>query len=176
MNNYYKQIKELLTNNEITKQIKNYSINKSDLITYYNIGKILNEAGNKYGEKIIETYSYKLINEVNKKYNKSTLFKMKKFYLIFSNKKVAPLVPQLSWSHCLLLIPMKNIDKINYYINQTAQRNLSKRNLQKIIKSNEYERLPLEVKLKLVILITILIYYYLILNTLQIKEFYLENI
>jgi hypothetical protein len=38
--NYYDNIKELLINNEITKKVKNYSINKSDLDTYYDVGKV----------------------------------------------------------------------------------------------------------------------------------------
>ena len=87
--------------------------------------------------------------EVGKKYDKSTLFKIRKFYVVFSNEKVAPLAPQLSWSHCLILLPIKDIDKINYYINQILNRNLSKRQLQDTIKNNEYERLPEETKLKL---------------------------
>ena len=66
--------------------------------------------------KKIKDYSKKLVIEVGKKYDKSTLFKIRKFYLIFSNKKVAPLVPQLNWSHCLKLLSIKDIDKINYYI------------------------------------------------------------
>ena len=48
--NYYDKIKKELLNNEITKKVKNYSINKSDLTTYYNIGKLLKEAGKHYGE------------------------------------------------------------------------------------------------------------------------------
>ena len=39
--NYYKEIKEQIINNEITKKVKDYSKNKSDLNTYYNVGKLL---------------------------------------------------------------------------------------------------------------------------------------
>ena len=39
--NYYNEIKSELLNNEINRKVKNYSINKSDLITYYNVGKML---------------------------------------------------------------------------------------------------------------------------------------
>lgn len=72
------------------------------------------------------------------------MFKIKKFFLVFSNEKVAPLAPQLSWSHCLLLIPLKDINKINYYINQISIKNLSKRQLQDAIKNNEYEHLMIK--------------------------------
>ena len=75
---------------------------------------------------------------------------MKQFYTIFSDEKVAPLVRQLTWTHCLLLIPLKNIDMINYYGKQTIVRNLSKRQLEEIIKNKEYERLPQETKDKLI--------------------------
>ena len=50
-----------------------------------------------------------------------------------------------------MLLPLKDIDEINYYINQVIKRNLSKRQLQSIIKSNEYERLPEDTKKKLII-------------------------
>ena len=39
--NYYNEIKKELINNEINKAVKNYSINRSDLNSYYNVGKIL---------------------------------------------------------------------------------------------------------------------------------------
>ena len=60
--NYYNEIKQELINNKINIKVKNYSINKSDLNTYYNVGKLLLEVGNKYGENIIKEYSIKLIN------------------------------------------------------------------------------------------------------------------
>ena len=55
--NYYSDIKELLVNNELTKKIKDYSKNRSDLTTYYNVGKLLSEAGKYCGEGIIKEYS-----------------------------------------------------------------------------------------------------------------------
>ena len=42
--NYYNEIKTELLNNEIYKKAKDYSKNKSDLETYYNVGKLLIEA------------------------------------------------------------------------------------------------------------------------------------
>ena len=46
--NYYNEIKQELINNEINRKVKNYSINNSDLNTYYNVGKMLSEAGKHY--------------------------------------------------------------------------------------------------------------------------------
>lgn len=94
MDNYYNQIKEQIINNEITKQVKNYSINKSELTTYYNIGKILNEAGKHYGVGIIKKYSIKLTKELSKKYSVTNLKYMRQFYLLII--KGQPVVDQLS--------------------------------------------------------------------------------
>ena len=147
--NYYENIKQELINNEVYKKVKDYSKNRSDLQTYYNVGKMLSEAGKHYGEGIIEKYSIKLINELDKKYNKRTLFRMKQFYEIFKNEKVSPMATQLSWSHFIELLPLKNINKINYYISVCERQHLSKRELRERIKSEEYERLDEETKEKL---------------------------
>ena len=148
--NYYNELKNKIIDNEVYSKIKDYSKERHKVITYFEIGKLLTEAGGKYGDNIIEEYSKKLVIEVGKKYNRSTLFRMKQFYNVFSNEKVAPLVQQLSWSHCLILLPIKNINEINYYINQVSKRNLSKRQLEEIVKNNEYERLPVATRNKLI--------------------------
>ena len=78
--NYYNEIKNELINNEITKRVKDYSKNKSELTTAYNVGKLLNDAGKHYGDNIIGKYSEKLKLEVNKKYNTTNLKRMRQFY------------------------------------------------------------------------------------------------
>ena len=116
------------------------------VITYFEIGKLLNEAGGKYGDNIIDEYSKKLVVEVGKKYNRRTLFRMKQFYNMFKDEKVPPLATQLTWSHYSELLSIKDINKLTYYINIAINNNLSKRELRERIKSNEYERLPIETK------------------------------
>lgn len=148
--NYYNKIKEELINNEVYKKAKDYSKNKSDLSTYYNVGKLLNEAGKHYGENIINKYSKKLTNELVKKYSIRTLFRMKQFYILLENEKVSTLSTQLSWSHYTELLSINNIDKINYYIKITEEQNLPVRELRYRIKSNEYERLDEKTKEKLI--------------------------
>ena len=148
--NYYNKIKNKLIDNEVYCRVKDYSKERNTVITYFEIGKLLNEAGGKYGDNIIDEYSKKLVIEVGKKYNRRTLFRMKQFYNVFSNEKVSPLVTQLTWTHYLVLLSLKDYNAISYYIKQVTNRNLSKRQLEEIIKSNEYERLPIETKNKLV--------------------------
>ena len=88
--NYYNEIKNELINNEINKKVKNYSINKSDLNTYYNVGKMLSEAGKHYGEGIIREYSKRLTLEVGKGYGISNLKRMRKFYYIIKKGVAVP--------------------------------------------------------------------------------------
>lgn len=97
--NYYNEIKNKLIENEVYTIVKDYSKERHKVITYFEIGKLLNEAGGKYGDNIIDEYSKKLVVEVGKKYNRRTLFRMKQFYKIFNDEKVSQLATQLSWSH-----------------------------------------------------------------------------
>ena len=140
--NYYNEIKNELIDNEINKKVKNYSINKSDLETYYNVGKLLSEAGKHYGEGIIKNYSKKLTNDLGKKYSTRLLYKTLKYYNFIKNGKMPTLSANLSWSHYVELLSYDDNNKINYYINLSLKHNLSIRELREKIKSNEYERLP----------------------------------
>ena len=89
--NYYNEIKNKLIDNEIYSKVKDYSKERNKVLTYFEVGKLLSEAGKEYGNDIIGKYAEKLVNEVGKKYNRSTLFRMIQFFSIFSNEKVVPM-------------------------------------------------------------------------------------
>ena len=146
--NYYVEIKNELVNNEINRKVKNYSINKGDLSTYYNVGKMLSEAGKHYGEGIIKEYSKRLTENLGKGYTQSRLRYFRRFYDVFS--KCPTLSDKLSFSHYCEIIWNNDFNKINYYIQITVNHNLSVRQLRQRIKSNEYERLLESIKNKLV--------------------------
>ena len=147
--NYYDEIKNELVNNEITKKVKDYSKNKSDLTTYYNVGKLLAEAGKHYGEGIIKEYSDRLSSELNIKYSVRTLYKIIKYFNYMNKQKVPTVSAKLSWSHYDELLKLTDENIINYYIKISEEQNLSVRELRKKIKNNEYERLDEETKKKL---------------------------
>ena len=146
--NYYENIKEELINNELNKKVKTYSINRSDLDTYYNVGKMLAQAGKHYGEGIIKEYSRRLTKELGKGYSKRNLWLILKFYEL--KEKVQTLSAQLSWSHYCELLSLESINEIDYYIKITELNSLSVRQLRYKIKNHEYERLPEETKRKLI--------------------------
>ena len=152
-NNYYNEIKKELLNNEIYKRVKDYSKNRNDLSTYYNVGKILVEAQGgeeraKYGDSLIKEYSERLTKELGKGYSTRSLKNMRKFYLL--SEKGPTMSAQLAWSHYKELLVIKNNDEINYYINVIEKNNLSVRGLREKIKNKEYQRLDDKTKLKLI--------------------------
>lgn len=145
--NYYNEIKNVLIKNEINKKVKKYSINKSDLNTYYNVGKLLVEAGNKYGEGIIKEYSINLTNDLGAGYSQRNLRNMRQFYKVY--QKWQTLSAKLSWSHYCEILWFDEY-KFQYYMRIAKNNNLSVRQLRNKIKSNEFERLPESTKNKLI--------------------------
>ena len=145
--NYYNEIKNELINNEINRKVKSYSINKSDLNTYYNVGKLLLDAGNQYGESIIKEYSIRLTEDLGPGYSQRNLRNMRQFYKV--SQKWQTVSAKLSWSHYCEILWFDD-NKFQYYIKITELNNLSIRQLRKRIKSNEYERLPEITKNKLI--------------------------
>ena len=148
--NYYNEIKNKLIDDEVYSKIKDYSKERHRVITYFEIGRLLNEAGNKYGDNILKDYSNKLVVELGKKYNERTLRRIRQYYRMFKNEKWSPLATKLSWSHYTELLSIKDENKLIYYINLSIERNLSKRELRQKIGNNEYERLPIETRKKLI--------------------------
>ena len=148
--NYYDEIKKQLIKSEIYDRVKDYSKDRHKVKVYFEIGKLLSEVGKEYGKNVIKKYSEKLVVEVGKKYKVSNLYKMRKFYEIFSDEKLYPVGAKLSWSHYRELLKIKNVDEIIYYIDICEKNNLSKRKLQEKIRNHEYDRLSKETKKRLI--------------------------
>ena len=151
--NYYNEIKNKLIDNEVYKKVKDYSKNRNDLSTYYEVGKLLIKAQGgeeraKYGDNLIKEYAERLFNDTGRKYNITALKRIRQFYLVV--EKGVPLAHQLTWSHYCELLPLKDINEINYYIKITIEQCLSKRQLRERIRNKEYQRLDDKTKLKLI--------------------------
>ena len=143
---YKKELIKLVEKTEINKGYHDYFKNKDLVNNYFEIGRLLVEAQGgeeraKYGNGLIKEWSIELTEKYGKGYSCSNLKNMRLFYLIF--KKSQPLAVLLTWSNICLLLPIKNENKRNYYINMCIKKNLSKRELQKEIKNNAFERLSL---------------------------------
>jgi len=148
--NYYNEIKEILVKSEIYDRVKDYYKDQNKVRVYYETGKLLSDAGKEYGKNIIKQYANKLMIEVGKKYNERTLRRIRQFYETFNNLKWSTLWTKLSWSHYREVLLLKDINEIKYYLDSCERNNLTVRELQSKIKSNEYNRLSDETKKKLI--------------------------
>ena len=148
--NYYDEIKDKLLKCEIYDRVKDYWEDRNKVNVYYEIGKLLSEAGKEYGKNIIRQYSEKLMIEVGKKYNERTLYRMRKFYEVFSDVKLSTAWSKLSFSHYREVLSLKDINEIRYYLKECESKNLTIKQLQLAIKTHEYDRLSCETKNKLI--------------------------
>ena len=142
--NYYDEVNSYVKKVEIGKAIRETNANMELVECYWNVGRLIVEAQGgkekaKYGNELIKTWAEKLTEEYGKGYNYTNLSRFRQFYLAFPI--IAPLGQQLSWTIIRTILPIKDENKRNYYINLCIANNLSKRELEKEIKSNSYERL-----------------------------------
>ena len=142
--NYFKNIEELIVENEANKKANALRDNSSTLFTYWTIGKLIVEAqgGEKrarYGDNLISEWGKKLSEKYGKGYDKSNLNRMRALYTSFPI--VGTLSQQLSWSHYYSILPIKNENERNYYINLVILNNLSVRELRREIKNKSFDRL-----------------------------------
>ena len=155
--NYYDEIKNILVDNAIGRKVREYKSNQKDLESYYTVGKLLVEAQGgeeraKYGDGLIKEYSKRLTSELGKGYTLTRLKYMRTFFEVV--KKSPPLADQckninITWSNICEILYLKNIEEIKYYLDLSNKLCLTKRELRLRIKSDEYNRLPVEVKEKL---------------------------
>ena len=143
---YKKELIELVEKAEVNKGYHDYFKNKDLVNNYFEIGKLLIEAQggeehDTYGNKLIKTWSVELTEKFGKGYDASNLRRFRQFYSEF--KMCGTVCRTLTWSNIRILLPIKNENKRNYYINMCIKKNLSARELKKEIKNNAFERLSL---------------------------------
>ena len=153
---YYGNIKDELLQSVIDKKIDTYFTNRNELSRYYNVGKMIVDAQGgeeraKYGNDLIKKFSKRLTYELGKGYSWRNLYNMRTYYLLTSKYKILqPVVAKLTWTNISILLSIKDINEINYYIEQIEIYHWGKRTLQDKIKSHEYQRLSDETKNKLI--------------------------
>ena len=143
MNNY-EEVETLVKKVEIGKAIKERQANNEVTEAYWNIGKLIIDAQggkekSKYGDKLLKEWSEKLSKKYGKGYDYTNLSRFRQLYLYFPI--IGPVGQQLNWTIIRTILPIKDENKRNYYINLCIKNNLSKRELIKEIKSNSFERL-----------------------------------
>lgn len=140
---YYEEIESYIKRNEISKKRRLLEENYDTITNNWNIGRLIVEAQGgskraKYGNELIKKWSIKYTKKYGNGYSYTNMTRFRQFYLTFPI--LAPVV-QVSWSKILKILPIKDINKRNYYINLCIEKNISKNELVQAIKDNTYERL-----------------------------------
>ena len=114
---------------------------------YWHIGERINREvlGNQraeYGKQIVATVSQQLQAEYGEKgFEKSSITRMMKFAKLFPNKQIiATASQQLSWSHFVEVIPLKDDLQREFYLTLASSERWSVRRLRKEIDGMLFER------------------------------------
>ena len=142
--NYYEQVENLIKNNEVNKKVRTLQDNSETLYTYWNVGRLIVEAQGgekraKYGDGLIKEWGKKLSEKYGRGYDYTNLSRMRLFYIEFPI--IGSLRQQLTWTHYRYILPIKDENERNYYINRVILDNLSVRDLRREIKNKSFDRL-----------------------------------
>ncbi len=132
--NYYDEVNSYVKKVEIGKAIRETNANRELVECYWNEGRLIVEAQGgkekaKYGNELLKIWAEKLTEEYGKGYTYANLARFRQFYLCFPI--FAPVERILNWTIIKVILPIKNENKRNYYINLCLENNLSRRELEK---------------------------------------------
>ena len=108
---------------------------------------VLNHTKATYGKGVIDEVSEKLTQEYGRGFNRTSIFRMVKFYQEFPDReKVATLSQQLTWSHFVELLPIEDDLKRDYYAAMCRSEGWTVRTLRDRKNSMLYERTAISKK------------------------------
>jgi len=131
---------------EQSKQFVIVQANSVMTMLFWNVGKRINEdiLQNKradYGKQIVATLAQQLTEKYGNNFEAKNLRRMMQFAEQFSDVEiVAPLARQLSWSHFVELMPLKDEKARLFYAKEAVDRHWGKRELRQSIERKEFER------------------------------------
>ena len=121
-------------------------------LLYWRIGRriedeVIKSNRAEYGKKIVENLSKRLTEEYGKGFSSKSLFHMIRFAQIFiKEEKVSTLSRQLSWSHFIEIIYLKEPLQRDFYIEMCRLERWSVRTLRNKIRGMLYERTAISKK------------------------------
>lgn len=137
---------------EESRQTVAQTVNTALVWLYWNIGKrirddILKHKRAEYGEQIVSSLSRQLTAEYGSGFSRRNLFNMVRFAEAFPKAQIVQtLSAQLSWSHFVLLLPLDDPLKRDFYAEMCRVERWSVRTLQKKINGMLFERTALSKK------------------------------
>lgn len=137
---------ELVVLIESSKKRVNRTVNGELNLLFWQIGKRINEEilqNNRaeYGKQVVLTIAEKLTAKYGRNFEQKNLRRMMQFANVIKEYEIVePVARQLTWSHILLLIPLREVRAQLFYANRAIEENWSKRELRKQIELKAFER------------------------------------
>jgi len=131
-----------------------YSANVTVTYTYWNIGKCINSniLENKraeYGKQIVVSIARQLTKQYGKSFEEKNVRRMMQFAQVFNDEQnVVSLIRQLSWTHFIALIPIKDALQREFYTQMCRIEGWNVKTLREKIEGMLYERTALSKKPK----------------------------
>lgn len=108
--------------------------------------EILKDSRAEYGKSIVVTVSRQLVLEFGRSFEEKNLRRMIQFAQTFEKEKVVSLSRELSWSHFLILLPIKEQLKQDFYFQMSKNERWSVRTLKERVNSMLFERTAISKK------------------------------
>ncbi|MDR2186838.1 MAG: PDDEXK nuclease domain-containing protein [Azonexus sp.] len=131
---------------EETRHTLARQVSSSTVFLFWRIGQrinsdILNNQRAEYGQKIVSSLAAQLSASYGRSFEARNLRRMMQFAEQFPDFEiVAPLAPQLSWSHIIAVLPLKTPEARRFYLSEAATRQLGRRDLRQLIARKAFER------------------------------------
>lgn len=128
------------------------AVNSELTMLYWRIGQrihtqVLEGRRADYGEEVLPTLAAQLVKEYGNSFSVKNLRRMVQFAVTFPGEAiVVTLSRQLSWSHFVALLPLKEPHQRDYYVQVASSERWSVRTLRERIDSMLYERTALSKK------------------------------
>jgi len=137
---------------EVARQRATSAVNSELTMLYWRIGlrihtQVLEGRRADYGEEVLPTLATQLVKEYGSSFSVKNLRRMVQFAVTFPDEAiVVSLIRQLSWTHFIALIPLKDPRQRDYYAQMASAERWSVRTLRERIDSMLYERTALSQK------------------------------
>lgn len=137
---------------EAARQRAASAVNSELTMLYWRIGQrihtqVLEGRRADYGEEVVLTLAAQLVKEYGSSFAVKNLRRMVQFAVTFPDEQiVVSLIRQLSWTHFIALIPLKDPLQRDYYAQMAGAERWSVRTLRERINSMLYERTALSKK------------------------------
>lgn len=142
-NHLFSELSELIEKSQ--QQVVSYA-NSTLTILFWQVGKrinedVLNNQRASYGKQIVSLIAIRLEEKYGRNFTEKNIRRMMQFAQEFPDFQiVVPLARQLSWSHFLILIPLKTAEARMFYAQLAIDERLGKRDLRKQIATKTFER------------------------------------